>query len=84
MNETLIQSFVWHNSKRFFVSTIERNCSAITEFLVRYNETIVWDWPVDEKRGELVFMDEDSLGSIEKHISICKCSYEHGEEALNG
>ena len=75
---TVIQSYVWHNKKRYFVSTIERNCSAQTEVSVRYNETIVWESPVDQARGKIVFMDEDVVGSIDKHISICRRIYENG------
>ena len=81
---TVIQSYVWHNKKRYFVSTIERDCSAQTEVPVRYNETIAWESPVDQERGKIVFMDDDIAGSIDKHISICKRIYENGDEVLNG
>ena len=81
---TVIQSYVWHNQKRFFVSTIERSCSAQTEVPIRYNETIAWESPVDHARGKIVFMDDDVAGSIDKHISICKSIYENGAEVLNG
>lgn len=84
MNETVIQSFVWHNNKRYFISTIERDCSSLN-VQTRYNETIVWDWPVgQEQRGTMLFMDEDIAGSISNHISICNRVYSSGEEALNG
>ncbi len=41
MNNKIAQSYIWHEGKRYFVSTIERDASAI-DYRSRYNETIVW------------------------------------------
>lgn len=78
MNDKIIQSYVWHEGKRYFVSTIERDCSAI-EYPYRYNETIVWEWEQGhEQRGKMLFMDESITGSIRKHLDICLEIYEQG------
>lgn len=68
----VIKSYVWHNSRCFFVSTIERDSSAML-YEHRYNETIVWeyDWETS-KRGELLFMGEDIVGSVNRHLEMCK------------
>lgn len=82
MNETVIQTYVWHKDRRYFISTIERDCSAVS-VQTRYNETIVWDWPAgQEKRGALIFIDEDMAGSIANHVRICNLIYNHGEEVF--
>lgn len=76
MNDKVIQSYVWHEGKRYFISTIERDCSAI-EYPHRYNETIVWEWEEGKtERGEMLIQDEDIKGSIRKHLEICSEIYE--------
>ena len=78
MSDKVIQSYVWHEGKRYFISTIERDSSAM-EYPMRYNETIVWEWQEGEKeRGEMVLQDEDMNGSIRKHQEICLRIYENG------
>ena len=78
MNDKIIQSYVWHNGKRYFVSTIERDSSAI-EYPHRYNETIVWEWDdLESARGEILLMDEDIRGSIKKHMDICNNIHNNG------
>jgi hypothetical protein len=78
MSDKIIQSYVFHNDKRYFVSTIERDSSAI-EYPHRYNETIVWEWEEGKKeRGELLIQDEDIKGSIKKHLEICSEIYKQG------
>jgi hypothetical protein len=80
IDNTIIQSFVWHDGKRYFVSTIERDSSA---FLCseRYNETIVWEWTNQcDGRGKMLLQESDSLNSIEKHIDICTSIYKNGIE----
>lgn len=74
-NDRVIKSYVWHGDKCFFVSTIERDSSAMI-YEHRYNETIVWeyDWETS-KRGELLFMGEDIRGSVNRHLEMCKELY---------
>ena len=78
MSDKVIQSYVFHNEKRYFVSTIERDSSAMA-YPSRYNETIVWEWKEGEaERGEMLLQDEDIKGSIKKHLEICSNIYKNG------
>jgi len=73
-SNTVIQSYVWNNI-RYFVSTIERDSSAM-EGPDRYNETIAWEWPKNGEaphvRGRMVLQDEDCRGSIQTHLRVCE------------
>lgn len=78
-DDRVMKSYVWHDGKCFFVSTIERDCSAM-EWPSRFNETIVWDYDWDTKeRGSIVHQDEGSAGSIRKHLTICERLYACGK-----
>ena len=82
MSDKVIQSYVWHEKECFFVSTIERDSSAMLA-PGRYNETIVWEYDYDaRKRGELVFQDEDSKGRIVKHLILCENIVKIGRKAF--
>lgn len=78
-NKKVIQSFVYHCEKCFFVSTIERDSSAVLA-PGRYNETIVWEYD-DEKRerGAMLYTGGCITGSIRTHIEICKTIYDTGK-----
>ena len=78
-NDRVIKSYVWHNDKCFFVSTIERDSSAEGDTL-RFNETIVWeyDWKSAE-RGAQIFGDGSCRGSVDRHLEICRDIYKHGK-----
>ena len=58
-NKRLIKSYVWHEGKCFFVSTIERDSSCM--YPSRFVEVMVWvfDWDTD-KRGELIHQSEEN------------------------
>ena len=75
MDNSVIKSYVWHNGKCFFVSTIERDSSAMLN-PGRYNETIVWeyDWAKAE-RGKMIHQGEDGKGCIGTHLRVCKDFY---------
>lgn len=77
-NKTLIASYVHHEDRCFFVSTIDRNSSAMTGG--RYAETLVWeyDWAV-KTCGKLVGQDEGPEGSIKKHLEMCQRLLESGQ-----
>lgn len=69
----VISSYVHHGDKCFFVSTIERDSSAMLSYAMRYNETMVWPYNY-EKRERLegfIAQEEDTKGSIQKHNEIC-------------
>lgn len=77
-DDRVIKSYVWHDGKCFFVSTIERDSSAM-EGPRRFNETIVWDYDWDIKeRGSIVHQDEGSAGSVRTHLKVCERFFEQG------
>jgi len=77
-NDRIIKSYVWHESKCFFVSTIERDSSAAAS-QSRYNETMVWEYDWDTGiRGNIVHQDEGRKGSIETHLRVCKALHKYG------
>lgn len=63
------KSYVWHNGKCFFVSTIFRNfvvCGVRTPG----EETIVWEYDYEKReRGEMLYQ----AGGIHDHQQICRC-----------
>lgn len=83
MSDTrLIKSDVWHGEEYFYVSTIERDSSAMLGPR-RFVETIVWRFNREKnERGDLVFTAGASWG-ISKHFNICKHLFERGLEGLD-
>ena len=66
----VIKTYVWHEDKCFFVSTIERESSAMGN-PSRYNETMVWEYNWDaSERGALIHQDEAGRGSLRAHQNI--------------
>lgn len=78
-DERVIKSYVWHQGRCFFVSTIERASSACAD-PSRYNETLVWDhdWTTG-KSGQLMYQRDCCRGSIEQHLDVCRQLYATGE-----
>jgi len=77
-DNTLIQSYVHHDGKRFFVSTIDRESSS--PLGGRYAETIVWRWDKDEEhRGEMLSMHDDMQGSIRTHQAVVSAYFKDGK-----
>ena len=77
-NTTLIQSYVHHKGKCFFVSTIDRDSSAAA-YQGLYAETIVWEWNKETReRGEMIGQDEGGQGSIYEHARICRDLFKNG------
>ena len=68
-DEPLWKSFVWHEGRCFFVSTIERDYSTC-EGRTRGLETLVWnyDWTENKKVGYPIH----HAGGIVNHIAICR------------
>jgi hypothetical protein len=69
---------VWHGEECFFVSTIDRDSSAMLGPR-RFSETKVWrfDWNADEKGEELLTIG-GSAGNIHQHIDLCQAIYKGG------
>ena len=73
-NRPIWKSYVWHNEKCFFVSTIERNFDT-SEGSVRGQETLVWEYDWDKReRGELLHQ----AGHAVEHQQICRCLIAEG------
>ncbi|MGH1361011.1 MAG: hypothetical protein ACRBC3_19805 [Burkholderiaceae bacterium] len=68
-----IQSYVYHGDKCFFVSTMERDSSAMVSPPPRYNETMVWVWDEEtrERQGHFIYMTGDTL-SLDGHFDMCR------------
>lgn len=81
-NDRVIKTYVWHDGKCFFVSTIERDSSAAGG-PQRYNETIVWefDWEKNERRL-MVFQTSCAPGSIVAHQRTVEAIHDVGERAF--
>ena len=77
-DKRLIKSYVWFGDKCFFVSTADRDSSAMLGPR-RFAETIVWefDWEKDE-RGKQISMHSGSKGNIFTHVQVCQCLHETG------
>jgi hypothetical protein len=74
MNERgdrLAKTYVWHGERCFFVSTADRDSSALAAGDVRYAETLVWeyDWSTGE-RGKIVAQASCAPGSITTHLIV--------------
>jgi hypothetical protein len=66
--EKLAQTYVQHNGKWFFVSTINRESSALAAYGMMYAETMVWEVDYDtKKRGELLYSLEAGKDSLREH-----------------
>ena len=78
-NITLAQTYVWHNDKAFFVSTINRECSSPLAYGHIYAETLVWEWnPKTRERGKILGQDECSDGSISAHQNMVQRIFNTG------
>lgn len=75
----IIKSYVWHNDKCFFVSTIERDSSAAISPPPRYFETIAWwyDWEIGE-RGDMV-AHAGRGQALAQYVDVCRQLIETGE-----
>ena len=79
INKKLAQTYVWHNDKAFFVSTINRECSSPLAYGHIYAETMVWEWDCKtRKRGKLIGTDECSEDSILVHQGIVERIFDTG------
>ncbi len=73
MSDKLIQSYVWHEGRVFFVSTINRESSAMHAPGI-YAETMVWECKTTapyRRMNRILYQGEDAMGSIHEHLSVC-------------
>ena len=84
MNSKLCQSYVSYEDKEYFVSTINREGSAMQGGV--YAETMVWEWDRETRnRGNLVGQDEGMKDTIRVHIKMVERifatgTFEDGED----
>lgn len=79
MSNTIITSYVWHEGKCFFVSTINRESSAAMAYGRMYAETMAWEYDHDRRqRGDIVGQAEGPEGSIRAHLTMCQRLHEIG------
>jgi hypothetical protein len=77
-DKCLIRSYVWHEGQCFYVSTIDRDSSAMLGPR-RFAETIVWKFDFDANvRGEQMSMHSGLEGSVFTHLKVCGCLHETG------
>jgi len=77
-DDRLIKSYVWHDDKCFFVSTITRDSSSIMGG--RYAETIAWDFDWDNnKRGDIIGEASGYPDTISSHQNVCKMLFDTGK-----
>ncbi len=71
------KSYVYHNDKCFFVSTIERDYDIpYAGGIVRGYETLVWEYDEEtRKRGRIIWQG----GSLQDHQHICSLFIRAGE-----
>lgn len=82
-DKTLAQTYISHGEEWFFVSTIDRDSSALAG-PERYAETIVWHLPKGRRgvNGEQLWMGSAYQGSIREHQRIVEAIYAKGREAF--
>ncbi len=69
-----IQSYVYApDGHQYFVSTIERECSAVEAHGMRGNETMVWRMNNSGTTPEeLVYQTESASGDMSVHFNVCQ------------
>jgi hypothetical protein len=72
----LIQSYV---ERKYFVSTIYRQCSAMAAPDIWYYETMVWEWNQEDGMGALVSQHDSGLcatWAVNHYARICRALVE--------
>lgn len=78
-SQKLIQTHCYTEFGDFFVSTINRQSSAIESYDHRYAETMVWEWNESTReRGDLIGQGEGSEYCIRRHQSIVESLFKWG------
>ncbi len=75
-NKPIWKSYVRHDDKCYFVSTIERTYDTYTGRTTRGQETLVWEYDWDKgERGEMLHQ----AGRIGDHQEICRSLINEGD-----
>lgn len=79
-DERRMKSYVWHGDECFFVSTIERDSSALMDSPVsRFHETIVWEYDWKTKERGAIVAQEGGGPAFEQHYRVCKQLFKTGK-----
>lgn len=83
-DDRVAKTYVWYKGVCYFVSTIERESSAMLGPR-RFNETFVWlyDWAA-HTRGSQVLERDDMAGSIRTHLRVVERLHKGGIAAFEG
>ena len=74
-----LKTYAWHGDKCFFVSTIERDSSAMVHPPPRFNETLVWDYDyATSVKAEIVAMAGGGP-AFDQHFEVCRQLCAHGK-----
>lgn len=75
-----LKSYVWHGGQCYFVSTIERDSSAMVgPPAPRFNESTAWEYDYEtSNRGEMV-AQEGSGPAFLQHFLMCEHLFKYGE-----
>lgn len=73
----IAQSYIY---SQWFVSTIERDSSAMVSPPLRFYETIVWEWnPATKENGKMLYIGE---GGESYHSEVCRTLIINGLDGL--
>ena len=77
--KVLVQSQVFFKDKEFFVSTINRDSSAVESYGGSYAETIVWEAPLSpSEQPRIVAQGESCRDSVKTHCKFVSDLLEFG------
>jgi len=80
MNPKIAQTYVQHEGQWFFVSTINRESSAM-EAPIEFAETIVWELNADGTKGAQMAQSEDCKDCIGTHLNLVDLFHTRGNLA---
>ena len=73
----IIQTYVMHGDKEYFISTINRESSAMYGGI--YAETLVWEYDREnQERGDMVGQDEGPRDTIGAHMRMVERIFKTG------
>lgn len=79
MTKKLLATYVYFESRCFFVSTIERESSAAVSPPPRFAETMVWDFDCQSReRGDIVAQAGDGE-AFRQHFGVCEQLFRTGK-----
>jgi hypothetical protein len=79
-DETRFKTYVWHGDECFFVSTIERDSSAMMDPPPRFHETLVWayDYRLGVRLGDVLYY-EGNGPAFKQHTEVVRQLFETGK-----